>query len=146
MPPNLSIGLFVLGAVLILIGFAGGNFKMFGAEVAATISNRLLRFIATVFGTFLLIVAWQISLPSNPSLMRGTVASVNSGDRACYITIDTEDGRREDLKASFDLCDPKWTGKKVEVSVKPEKISNCEGSECNSSENVFLITDLKEVY
>ncbi|MBR8833398.1 MAG: hypothetical protein DSM106950_04975 [Stigonema ocellatum SAG 48.90 = DSM 106950] len=57
MPGSISLGLLVLGGVLILIGFLGGNFKLFGAEVAATISNRWLRFVAIIFGSVLVFAA-----------------------------------------------------------------------------------------
>lgn len=57
MQVNISTGLLVLGGVLLLIGFLGGNFKLFGAEIAATISNRWLRFLAIIFGTVLIITA-----------------------------------------------------------------------------------------
>lgn len=62
MPESVQIGILTLGAVLILIALLGGNFKLFGAEVSATISNRLLRFVAFALGTALLIVA--IRLPA----------------------------------------------------------------------------------
>lgn len=57
MPENLKIGAFVFGAILVLIALLGGNFKLFGAEIAATISNRFLRFIAFSLGTIFLVVA-----------------------------------------------------------------------------------------
>ncbi len=57
MPDNLKIGAFVFGAVLVLIALLGGNFKLFGAEVAATISNRFLRFVAFALGITFWVVA-----------------------------------------------------------------------------------------
>jgi hypothetical protein len=36
MPETLQIGEFVLGAVLLLVGLFGGNFKIFGAEISGT--------------------------------------------------------------------------------------------------------------
>lgn len=57
MPDNLKIGAFVFGAILVLIALLGGNFKLFGAEVAATISNRFLRFVAFALGITFLVVA-----------------------------------------------------------------------------------------
>ncbi|MBF2002307.1 MAG: hypothetical protein IGS38_16495 [Synechococcales cyanobacterium M58_A2018_015] len=67
MPDNLKIGAFIFGAILVLIALLGGNFKLiallggnfklFGAEVAATISNRFLRFVAFALGTTFLVVA-----------------------------------------------------------------------------------------
>lgn len=48
MPESIKIGAFVFGAILILIAILGGNFKLFGAEVAATVSNRWLRFVSFI--------------------------------------------------------------------------------------------------
>ena len=50
MPGSIQIGLFVLGAILLLAAILGGNFKLFGAEIAATISNRSLRIVAFLLG------------------------------------------------------------------------------------------------
>ncbi|MEM9272734.1 MAG: hypothetical protein AAGA80_07195 [Cyanobacteria bacterium P01_F01_bin.143] len=63
MPENLAIATFVFGAILILIGIIGGNFKLFGSEVSETISNRWLRFISFGLGTFFLVLALEIKLP-----------------------------------------------------------------------------------
>jgi hypothetical protein len=56
MPQTITIGVFILGAILVLIGILGGNFKLFGAEVATTISNPLLRFVAFILGIIFLII------------------------------------------------------------------------------------------
>ncbi|MGL5081229.1 MAG: hypothetical protein ACRC8A_07045 [Microcoleaceae cyanobacterium] len=69
MPENLKIGAFVFGAILVLIALLGGNFKVFGAEVAATISNRFLRFVAFALGATFLVVAMH-----PPNLGNGSVA------------------------------------------------------------------------
>lgn len=39
MPGNLSIALFVVGAILLLIALLGGQFKLFGAEVSGTVGR-----------------------------------------------------------------------------------------------------------
>ena len=57
MPPSISLGLLVLGGVLILIGFVGGNFKLFGADVAGTISNPWLRLLTALVGLFFIFLA-----------------------------------------------------------------------------------------
>lgn len=57
MPENLKIGAFVFGAVLVLIAILGGNFKLFGAEVASSVSSPLLRFVAFALGAIFFIVA-----------------------------------------------------------------------------------------
>ena len=151
----------------ILIGFLGGNFKLFGAEVAATISSRWLRFIAIIFGVVLLIAAGVASIPSNPSVtgspqkgsqsspsdssssqqfLRGTVASVINGDLMCYVTIDTENGRFSDLGAGFDLCKQEWVGQKVSVSVKPTRVNDCQSAEpCGKTKDIFLITSMSKI-
>lgn len=50
MPQNMQIALFVLGAVLILIGIVGGNIKIFGAEIAEKVSNPFIKFISLALG------------------------------------------------------------------------------------------------
>lgn len=50
MPPTIQIALFVLGAVLILISIAGGNIKIFGAEIAEKVSNPLIKLISFALG------------------------------------------------------------------------------------------------
>ncbi len=70
MPDNIKIGAFVFGAILVLIAILGGNFKLFGAEVASTVSNRWLRFISFVLGTALVTLTLDIKLPistNNPN-------------------------------------------------------------------------------
>ena len=59
MPDNLRIGVFAFGAVLIRVALLGGNFKLFGAEVASTVSNPILRFIAFALGAMLVALAIQ---------------------------------------------------------------------------------------
>lgn len=57
MPDNLRIGVFAFGAVLTLVALLGGNFKFFGAEVASTVSNPILRFLAFALGAMLVALA-----------------------------------------------------------------------------------------
>jgi hypothetical protein len=57
MPENLAIAVFVLGAILILIAILGGNFKLFGAEVASIVTNPFLRFVSFALGIALLAIA-----------------------------------------------------------------------------------------
>jgi hypothetical protein len=72
MPENIRIGAFVLGGIFLLIAILGGNFKIFGAEVASTVSNRSLRFVAFILGTILLIVTM---FPSPPGSISGSKPS-----------------------------------------------------------------------
>ena len=59
MPDNLRISVFAFGAVLTLVALLGGNFKLFGAEVASTVSNPILRFLAFALGAMLVALAIQ---------------------------------------------------------------------------------------
>lgn len=59
MPPTMQIALFVLGAVLILIGIGGGNIKIFGAEVAEKVSNPLIKFISIALGGLFIWLAFH---------------------------------------------------------------------------------------
>jgi hypothetical protein len=72
MPENIRIGAFVLGGIFLLIAILGGNFKIFGAEIASTVSNRSLRFVAFILGTTLLIVT---IFPSPPGSIPGSKPS-----------------------------------------------------------------------
>lgn len=57
MPDNLRIGVFAFGAVLTLVALLGGSFKFFGAEVASTVSNPILRFVSFALGAMLVALA-----------------------------------------------------------------------------------------
>jgi hypothetical protein len=57
MPQSLSIGVLVLGGVLLLIAIIGGGFKIFGAEVADKISNTPLRLLSGALGICFIFLA-----------------------------------------------------------------------------------------
>jgi len=75
MPNSIQIGILVLAAVLILIAILGGNFKLFGAEVTATVSNRFLRFAAFALGTALLVIAIGLPAQQDPTPGLSPIAS-----------------------------------------------------------------------
>lgn len=54
-PQNITIAVFVFGAVLILIALLSGGFKIFGVEVSGT-TGKLGRIVAGAAGTLFLIV------------------------------------------------------------------------------------------
>lgn len=53
MPQNLSIAVFVLGAVLLLLSLVSGGFKIFGSEIPGA-ASRVARAMAFVIGLFLI--------------------------------------------------------------------------------------------
>lgn len=74
MPTSIQVGVFVLGGVLILIAILGGKFKLFGAEIEATISNTPLRFVAGILGSVLLTI---VLFTHNQSQPRPSIPSVD---------------------------------------------------------------------
>ncbi|MBE9032180.1 hypothetical protein IQ266_20790 [filamentous cyanobacterium LEGE 11480] len=76
----------------------------------------------------------------------GTVQSLVAGDRACYVEILTADGRRTTELASFDICEQKLVGKRVQFTYKSGKVlaASCEGDvDCGKSDTVMLIIEAK---
>ncbi len=57
MPQSLTIGLFVLGGVLLLIGILAGKFKIFGAEVAEKVEEPRIRWAAAILGLALIVTS-----------------------------------------------------------------------------------------
>jgi hypothetical protein len=66
MPQSITIGAFIFGAILVLIAILGGNFKLFGAEIATTISNPFLRFLAFMLGVVFLLISIAGNNPNPP--------------------------------------------------------------------------------
>jgi hypothetical protein len=55
MPPSVTIGLLVLGSVLLLVAIVGGRFKIFGAEISEPIP-RGLRIVSGILSVVFLLV------------------------------------------------------------------------------------------
>lgn len=64
MSESLIIPFFTLGAVILLISLIRGNFKILGTEIANTVSNKYIRFLCFLVGSFF------IALSVFPSLIR----------------------------------------------------------------------------
>ncbi len=58
MPPSITIGSFVLGAVLLLVAILGGGFKIFGAEVSGN-TGTLGRLVAGTLGIILISIGFS---------------------------------------------------------------------------------------
>lgn len=63
MPESIKIGAFVFGAVLLLVALLGGNFKLFGQEIASTVANRPIRLIAGIFASAFLVFSMDVRIP-----------------------------------------------------------------------------------
>jgi len=66
MPTSLTIGIFVFGAVLLLVALVGGKFKLFGTEVSGEVSNSGIRWVGGIAG-FRLPVARALGLQARAS-------------------------------------------------------------------------------
>jgi hypothetical protein len=66
MPANIEIGFLILGGILLLLALLGGNFKLFGAEIADKISNPWLRVLGFCLslGFFAMIIRPSLFLPT----------------------------------------------------------------------------------
>ena len=150
MPDNIKIGAFVFGAILVLIAILGGNFKLFGAEVASTVSNRWLRFISFILGTALVVLTLDIKLPpptnrSNPpsspqveikyeSLKKSLAAKnwENADAQTMSSLLEEAIKNRSDRKPTQDWLDP------ADIRVLPcSEISNINQLWAEASNNRF---------
>jgi len=74
MPPNLSIGAFVLGGVLLLLSVVSGGFKLFGAEVTGS-AGRTGRVVAFMAGVVLIVTGFLHDGPEPPTRVADPTAS-----------------------------------------------------------------------
>jgi hypothetical protein len=65
MPTSLNIAFFVFGAILVSAALFGGNFKLFGAEVASTVSSNYIRVLSFFIGGFFI---WLVLFPLKPDV------------------------------------------------------------------------------
>jgi hypothetical protein len=90
MPTSLSIAFFILGAILIVLGFSKGNFEVFGAKVGATISNSFLRFISVMLGIIFVVASCSPSLSDNLTTESSSLSSSNLASNAHNLFDETE--------------------------------------------------------
>lgn len=72
MPESVGIGLFVLGAVLMLIALVGGKFKIFVAEISPAVTSPFVRLIAFALGMIF------IFLSLNPAMISAALAATTN--------------------------------------------------------------------
>ena len=86
--------------------------------------------------------------PTTAEDQTGTVRGVESGDIACYIQMQLQNGQSTTMMAAFELCDPAWTGKRVRFTTAESSVQSpeCEGDPaCTLSVTETLITSLTEL-
>ena len=78
----------------------------------------------------------------------GTIQSLNSGDRACYVEIVDDQGEQSTEFADFEICQQQdLIGKRVQLTYESSEImaASCQGDpECAETEMVMLITKVEE--
>ncbi|NJL87830.1 MAG: hypothetical protein HC886_20565 [Leptolyngbyaceae cyanobacterium SM1_1_3] len=78
----------------------------------------------------------------------GTVQSLTSGDRACYVEIADDSGAIFTRFADFEICEQDLVGQRVEFTYETASIiaESCQGNpECSESEQVMLITQAEVI-
>ena len=74
----------------------------------------------------------------------GTIQSLNSGDRACYVEIVDDQGEQSTEFADFEICQQQdLIGHRVQLTYASSEImaASCQGNpECIETETVMLIT------
>lgn len=99
-----------------------------------------------VFGGFLL--ANPPSKTESADSNAPTVTGLESGDVACYVTLDYGNGKTEMKTAAFDICDQPIKGKKITFKMEKGQVlaDSCQGDpECSETKTVDLITSVTVV-
>jgi len=76
----------------------------------------------------------------------GTVTSLESGDVACYISLEDDRGFPFDELAEFEICDLDIVGKRVQLTYGTGRVmaDECEGDpECTETRNVALVRSVR---
>ena len=116
MPPSISIGELVLGAVLLLLALLGGRFKIFGFEFAGMVQRSIRWFAGLLGGSLLLWVLIPARQNPNPT----TKCSVYVSDKGWTIFQDATDSSH-------------WTEK------GPEGVSNSFTRTSESTDWIFML-------
>ncbi|MBM5823460.1 MAG: hypothetical protein FJ082_13705 [Cyanobacteria bacterium K_Offshore_surface_m2_011] len=72
-----------------------------------------------------------------------TVREMQSGDRACYVTLTDAAGHTSTQVADFDICRQDLVGRRARFTYGKARVmaSSCQGDpDCKASETVLLIT------
>ena len=73
---------------------------------------------------------------------RGVVTDMESGDRACYVTLRTDDGAEQTVFADYSVCDSNAIlDRRVQIEYAPDDVAaeSCQGDpECLDTETVAL--------
>ena len=84
----------------------------------------------------------QVSVAGETVPTRAVVTDMESGDRACYVTLRTDGGGSQTVYADYSVCDSNaLIGRRVQLEYAPDEIiaESCEGDpECLDTETVAL--------
>ncbi|WP_255427046.1 hypothetical protein [Sphaerospermopsis sp. LEGE 00249] len=82
----------------------------------------------------------------NKSPQVGTVKELVNGDLMCYVTLVDEQGKENQVGASFDICaeEGKFLNKKVRAIFTVESVNDCESAEpCGKTRQESIITKME---
>ncbi len=84
----------------------------------------------------------QVTVAGETVPTRAVVADMESGDRACYLTLRTDGGAEQTVFADYSVCESNaLVGRRVQLEYAPDDIVavSCEGDpECLDTETVAL--------
>ena len=104
-------------------------------------SNRWLTLVACLAAT-----ACSAN-PPPPAATTGKLESLTAGDRACYVELSDAAGKKQELMATFEVCEQTaLVGKPVKLTSRMESVSaeSCQGDpECTQSEQVMLVVEME---
>lgn len=85
--------------------------------------------------------------PPPGKVAAGTIKSLQAGDVACYVTLETDKGEQVNEMAGFEVCEkPDLIGKKVSLTWEEANVlaAECQGNvDCGKSDKVWLIASVK---
>lgn len=104
--------------------------------------QNMKKLISLPLGALILTLLPQVGEAQQPAI--GTVQSLQSGDRACYVRVLDEDGSVSTEYASFEICNQNLVGRRANLTYETANIQaeSCQGNpECTATEQVMLLVD-----
>ena len=126
-----------------MVSFSKHNFPALAARVIASFAS-----LAFVSNTALAQTESTVTIDKVTKKTIGTVAALNAGDIACYISLKDDQGVAFKEMADFDICDqkPSVLGKRLQLTYSQTSVMSdaCQGDpDCKKTKKVILISKVK---
>ena len=74
----------------------------------------------------------------------GYLITIEQGDLACYLTLKAPDNRVHNLLGNFEICQDKYSSKRVRLKYTKASINDCESAEpCGKTRQVDLVNHIE---